>query len=201
MTGAAAARTMTRRAMLLTSLAAVAGCATPAPEPAPTTITFSHLRPLRLDVARVRVVVDYVLPFEKPHVEHLASLSPAEAVRQWAKDVLKPVGTRREAVLVVTDASLVEEVAAGQSGLQGLLRGGTSERYRARLVARIEIRDGEEVLARSETTVSHSRSLSDARSLTGRARLWYEQIGHVIERFDMQQRTHASRHLGRYLVR
>jgi hypothetical protein len=90
----------------------VASCARPEP-PAPplAPMSWAHLTPLPLDVARVEVAPTSPPP---PPGDIGARLtpSPAEAVRGMARDRLSPVGVSGQAVFSVTTASLVRERGA-----------------------------------------------------------------------------------------
>lgn len=181
----------------------LAACVTPAPpSPAPRDVSFAELAPIRLDVVRARTVVEYVPPFASPHVEHLVPIAPAAAARQWAEDVLVPVGAGREAVFVVTDARVVEEALPPASWLKSLLQAaGENRRYRVELEARLEVRDADRVLASATASVSLARTLSDARSPTARGYAWYDQVAQAIGEFDQAIRPEIGRHLSPYLAR
>ncbi len=181
----------------------LAACVTPPPpSPAPRDVSFAELAPIRLDVVRARTVVEYVPPFASPHVEHLVPIAPAAAARQWAEDVLVPVGAGREAVFVVTDARVVEEALPPASWLKSLLQAaGENRRYRVELEARLEVRDADRVLASATASVSLARTLSDARSPTARGYAWYDQVAQAIGEFDQAIRPEIGRHLSPYLAR
>ena len=181
----------------------LAACVTPPPPPSPPRdLSFAELAPIRLDVARVRTVVEYVPPFASPHVEHLVPIAPATAARQWADDVLVPVGAGREAVFVVTDAGVVEEAIAPVSWLKSLLQAaGEHRRYRVELEARIEIREAGRILASATASVVLARTFSDAHSPTTRGYAWYEQVAQAIGEFDQAIRPEVDRHLALYLAR
>ncbi len=181
----------------------LAACVTPPPpSPPPRTLSFTELAPIRLDVARARTMVEYVPPFASPNVEHLVPVAPAAAARQWADDVLVPVGAGREAVFVVTDARVVEEAIAPTSWLKSLLlAAGENRRYRVELEARLEVRDAGRVLASATASVALARTFSDARSPTARGYAWYDQVAQAIGEFDQAIRPEVARHLSPYLPR
>ena len=47
-------------------------------------LTFAHLTPIKLNVAKINVEVQYKPTLRKPNVEHLFPTPPAEAIKQWA---------------------------------------------------------------------------------------------------------------------
>ena len=181
----------------------LAACATPPPaSPPPRTVSFAELAPIRLDVAGIRTVVEYLPPFAPPHVEHLAPVAPAAAARQWADDVLVPTGSLREAVFVITDAGMIlEEGPAPASLLQSLFRTEQDERYRIEMTARLEIREAGRVLASAAATVVLARSQPRAHSLTARDTALYRQVVQAAGEFDQAIRPEIRRHLSAYLAR
>ncbi len=104
-----------RRAALLLPVfgaAVLAACAddTPAPPPDFSPLRFDYLIKLRLTVASIDVDNAFV-PAPVPngvHVEALAPMPPADALRRMALDRLIPAGAEGHAVFVIQDASLVQ---------------------------------------------------------------------------------------------
>ena len=61
--------------------------ASPVPE-----VGFQHLKPIRLNVARIDVGSTYQSPMAPPNAEHRFPTSPAKAMTNWAKQRLHSGG-------------------------------------------------------------------------------------------------------------
>src|ERR1700687_4686258 len=105
--------------LLLVALCGLAACDTPPTrEPFPK-LTYGHLPPYRLAVARVDVVDEYRPPPSAPNVEQNFPVSPAPTAataEQWGHDRLAAAGGSRRAVYTVLRADAVETHLAGDQG-------------------------------------------------------------------------------------
>jgi len=101
-----------RRGVLLAGLGAalLAGCAEEAPPPDFPPLRFDYLTKLRLMVASIDVDTTWMPPADagSMHVEALAPVPPAQALRQMAQERLIPAGADGHAAFVIDDASLVQ---------------------------------------------------------------------------------------------
>ena len=101
---------MTRRhaacGALVLGLAALAGCAAPAPARVYEAVSYDYLPQLRLNVEAIDVE-DRSGPVGNGSVTAQAPIAPATALRRMASDRLKAFGTAGHAVLVIRAASLV----------------------------------------------------------------------------------------------
>ena len=61
----------------------LAACETTPPPPKLPELTFTHLGPLKLNVARIDIVSKYRSPLRAPNVEHLFPTPPQKALRTW----------------------------------------------------------------------------------------------------------------------
>ncbi|MBM3486529.1 MAG: hypothetical protein FJX67_07830 [Alphaproteobacteria bacterium] len=189
-----------RRSVVLALLAtglAVSGCAQPPPVFRFDPPSFAARGPIRLDVARIEVVRDYVAPAAKPHVDHLFRVTPAAAAERWADDRLRAAGTAGTARAIVRTASVVEVPLPRTGGLRGAFTTDQTERYDAVLEMRIEVVGGRGarrglVAARAE----RSRTVAEDITLQGRERVWHEMTEALMTDLDASLERQIREHLG-----
>lgn len=143
------------------------------PQPNFPDLTFAHLPKLRLDVAQIEVIDEYVSPAKPPNVEHLFPTRPAAVAERWGRDRLEAVGAAGRARVLVKRASVVEVPLEQSKGIRGLLTTDQSERYDAviEIVVQVEGPKGRGSVASSAT---RSRSVPENVSLNDRERMWFE---------------------------
>ena len=152
----------------------VAGCAANLEESGFPQISFAHLQPISLDVARIEVENIYVSPATPPNVEHKFPASLAALAMNWALDRLNTSGSSKVVRLVVRQASVVEVPLQRSGGLKSIFTRDQSERYDGVIDISVEIRD--EVgnsRATVETIVSRSQTVPENIPLNQREKVWF----------------------------
>lgn len=169
---------MSRSPALASFLAVVfllTGCATEVQKPGFSQISFAHLQPISLNVARIEVENRYVSPATRPNVEHEFPVSPAAVASNWGRDRLRAVGQSGVARVVVRRASVVEVPLKRTTGVTGAFTRDQSERYDAIIDMMVELRDADgNVRVTAESTAKRSRSVSENVSLIEREKIWFE---------------------------
>ncbi len=169
---------MSRSPALASFLAVVfllTGCATEVQKPGFSQISFAHLQPISLNVARIEVENRYVSPATRPNVEHEFPVSPAAVASNWGRDRLRAVGQSGVARVVVRRASVVEVPLKRTTGVTGAFTRDQSERYDAIIDMMVELRDTDgNVRVTAESTAKRSRSVSENVSLIEREKIWFE---------------------------
>lgn len=169
---------MSRSPIFATLFAAVfllAGCATEVQKPGFPQISFAHLQPISLNVARIEVENRYVSPATRPNVEHEFPVSPAAAASNWGRDRLRAVGPAGVARVIVRRASVIEVPLKRTTGVTGAFTRDQSERYDAIIDMMVELRDESgNVRVTAESTAKRSRSVSENISLNDREKIWFE---------------------------
>jgi hypothetical protein len=169
---------MSRSPALASILAVVfllTGCATEVQKPGFSQISFEHLQPISLNVARIEVENRYVSPTTRPNVEHEFPVSPAAVASNWGRDRLRAVGQSGVARVVVRRASVVEVPLKRTTGVTGAFTRDQSERYDAIIDMMVELRDADgNVRVTAESTAKRSRSVSENVSLIEREKIWFE---------------------------
>ena len=155
-------------------LQTVVGCAYDAQKPGFPQISFAHLQPISLNVARVEVENRYVPPATRPNVEHEFPVSPAASALNWGRDRLRAVGSAGVARVIVHRASGVEVPLQKSTGLKGLFTRDQSERYDAVIGMMVEVRDqAGKVRVTAESIAKRSESVSENVSLSEREKVWF----------------------------
>ena len=152
----------------------IVGCANDAQKPGFPKISFAHLQPISLNVARVEVENRYVPPATRPNVEHEFPVSPAASALNWGRDRLRAVGSSGVARVIVRRASVVEVPLQKSTGMKGLFTRDQSERYDAVIGMMVEVRDQTgKVRVTAESIAKRSESVSENISLSEREKVWF----------------------------
>jgi len=185
---------------LLAVVGVVAACTGAPPQPVTPRLTYDHLGAIRLDVAEVKVVEVYVPPLKAPNVEHEFAIAPAGAARRWFDDRLEAAGTAGLALAVVREASVVEVPLKKTTGVTGLVTQDQSERYDAKLVMEIEIRNAvgdKEAFVRA--VASRSRTVPEGASVNDREKVYFELTEALMNDINAQLENQINQHFARYL--
>lgn len=162
-------------ASLFAAVFLLAGCAAEVQKPGFPQISFAHLQPISLNVARIDVENRYVSPATRPNVEHEFPVSPAAAASNWGRDRLRAAGTSGVARVIVRRASVVEVPLKRSTGIKGAFTRDQAERYDAIIDMMVELRDASgNVRVTAESTAKRSRSVSENISLNDREKVWFE---------------------------
>lgn len=157
--------------------------------------------PLRVNVAEVRVVENYQSPMRAPNIEHELHLSPAAAVRQWAKQRVYAVGGTGVLEITIDDASVKETKLQKTDGIKGLFTDDQDSRYDARLNVTIRLYDGAESIsaATSDVTVTQARSVNEKATLETRQKLWDSMVKSLMVSYDAQASLRMRQYFSAYL--
>ena len=187
-------------------LSALAGCTTTSPpQPSFPELTYGHLDPIRLDVARIEVTSTYTPTLRSPHVEHLMAEPPQQAARRWARDRLQAAAgagrTTATARFVIVTAAVIEVPLETNQGLRGLFTTEQGERYDAELAVRIEIYDGGGVPAAQVTAkATHSRTVAEDATLNEREAVWFELVDSLMRDLNVALEQNIATYLSPYTL-
>jgi hypothetical protein len=180
---------------------ALGGCETPLPAQKLPTLTYGHLAPFRLDVARIEIVGQYQAPLKTPNVDHLFPTPPAQALRQWAGDRLRPAGKAGTARFVIVDGAAIETSLKRDTGVTGTFKKEQSERYDVRVEVLLEILD--EAGKRLGFTTAHrsrSRTVPEDISLADREAGWFTLTEQVMNDLNAALERAIPEHLGGFVL-
>jgi len=181
------------------ALLALAGCAVdPAPRYDP--ISFAHKGRIPLEVARITVERRYQSPGVAPHVEQDFPIRPETPVETWAYERLQPVGVSGEAVLVIEEASAIEEKLARSGGLRGAMTTEQDARYTVSYKVSMNIWNAEG-RHRGEVTASaeQARTLPENVSLNDRYQFYHRLTREAMTALDVTLERNIRDHLASFI--
>ncbi len=125
--------------MGLLCLGFLPACVSAPPETAEPVLTFAHMRPVALNVAKIEVLDEYRPTMQEPYVDHLMPSPPARAAKILAEEKLQAVGEGRLLRVVIDEASVVKENLPVTEGFWGAFSQEPAERYKAKVTLRFEL--------------------------------------------------------------
>ena len=193
-------RKITPPALVLAAVLSLglAACDTPVQLQKLPELTFAHLQPMKLDVARIEVVSQYRPPLRAPNVEHLFPTPPLKAMKQWAKDRLRAVGRSGSATLIITTASAIETALPVQTGFKATFTKQQTKRYDLTVEARLEVSSPN----RRGNTTAHASRFSTVRedaSINDREKIWFDLTEALVHDFDKAMEKNVRQHLRAWL--
>lgn len=154
-------------------------------------ITFQHLAPINLDVARIEVSSDYR---SIDHADDNAAEypeAPEKLAADWARDRLKAVGERGQANYTVIEARAVRVPLPRSSGIDAALKTEQSDRYDLFITVRLEA--GNPISGKSGTiteTVTRSQTVPENMTLNQREVVLFNLLDAAMK--DLNARLEAS---------
>jgi hypothetical protein len=176
----------------------ILACETPLQEQKLPDMTFAHMTPIKLNVAKINVVVQYKPSLREPNVEHLFPTLPVEAIRQWAKDRLRPVGTLGEAKLIIIEASAVEKQLPQKGGFSATFTRQQAQRYDVKVKARLEVYNA---LGKGTALANVTRftTVREDATINKRKRAWFDLTESIARNFDTTIEKNIQKHLNQFL--
>jgi hypothetical protein len=182
-------------------MAFVAGCATDVQTTRHPQLTFSHLPPITLNVARVDIV-NAEIPSGGKHIEQQLPVTPNAALQQWAKDRLQPVGGNGVARFIITQSSVTEVDLPTTSGLRGAFTSEPAQRYDGVMEVTLEMVDGGgQSLDAVATKVQRQHSVNEKVTLAEREQQWFAMVDNMMQDFNRAFEGQIRSNLARYVMR
>ncbi len=167
----------------------VAACGSDEDVPFVPPMDFAGEPALRLYVGNVQVVDEYVPPKELPHVEHAAPTPPYRAVRLWADERVKAVGSSGYLRVGIKDASIVQKSLIGRV------------EYDGRLDVELDADSGDgQHSAIAEITVSRQVTTDKDKDLAEKERIWDDLTRQMMADFDKGAESAIAANLGHFAV-
>ncbi|MEK9672612.1 MAG: hypothetical protein VW268_08925 [Rhodospirillaceae bacterium] len=177
------------QALCLTVMLAISACTTPDPAVTLPSVTFQHLPPLNLAVARIDVVRAYASPLKAPNIEHKMETTPTQALSVWANDRLKAVQPSggHQARLTIDTASIVETPLKRTEGIRGAFTTDQSHRYDLDLRATIEIldRNGQRI-GHATARINRNRTMPENATLNELHSAWFDLMENGLQEFNKE---------------
>lgn len=164
-------------------------------------ITFSHLKPIVLDVGAIDYNQAYTPPGKVPNVDHLFPLRPSVVAQRWAADRLEAVGViSRIARVTLLNASVVGSALDITPGIKGVFTIDQAARYDATVEILIEIINSQGVIeGQVKVIAQRSRTAPENITLNDRDQLWFEMTEAVMRDLDRELEATIRKHLAKYV--
>lgn len=147
-------------------------------------ITFSHLPPIELDVAEIKVVTVYKPPMRGPNVDHVFPQPPLTVAERWVSDRLRAVGDSGTLTVRILDASAIETELEQSGGLKGAFTKEQAQKYDAVVSMDIEATDPSGKKASARTTARRGMSVREDATVNDREETWYKLTEELMKDFD-----------------
>lgn len=178
-------RRMMYRTACILALLTLTACVTGGPQPSYPEITFTHLPPIKLNVAEIIYEPRYQAPVAAPNIGHEFPTPPAKAVERWIADRLTAVGTVGQAKVVIRRATGTETKLQVKKGLTGAFTTDQAWRYDAHVEVFIKAVDpNRKITAQASTAAQQSRTVPEDASLSEREDTWFALTETVMQKFN-----------------
>lgn len=164
-------------------------------------LRFTDTPQIRLDVAVIEYVEEYLPPQAEPNVDHYFPVSPASSVRNWSNDRLVAAGSSGRARVTLVDASVIEVALEETTGLAGAFTTDQSERYEATVEVRVEIFDDKgNQIGQARTLARRSQTAAEGITLNERDALWYALTRALMKDVDRELELTIARYLAKFTI-
>lgn len=186
--------------------APIAGCTSDVPSSRHPQLTFAHLPPIPLNVARIDIV-NAEVPAAAPgkRVDQQFPVAPNAALQQWAKDRLQPVGGNGVARFIITQASVSEVELPTTGGVRGAFVTEPAQRYDGVMEVTLEVVDGASSQSGQAdavaTKVQRQHSVPEKVTLTEREQRWFAMVDNMMQDFNRAFEGQIRNNLSQYVMR
>ncbi len=188
------------RASIVALGLAVAACSAPSmtTDPLPD-MTFVHRPTIGLNVVTLDVNSAYTSPDRPPNVEQRFPVPPERALKRWARDRLRALGTAGAARFTVLTAAVTEEPLPKTKGFLGAFAIEPGARYTITVEAQLEIiQDSQRAVASAR--ISKAQTLDQGATGEERDRFWYDLTKTTMDAFDEQMERAIRQHLNPWVL-
>ncbi|MBV8939020.1 MAG: hypothetical protein JO089_04195 [Alphaproteobacteria bacterium] len=184
------------------TLAPLAACLEPpaTAKPAAAPLSFAKAAPIYLAVSSIKVVDEYHSPAGA--VEEKFSTTPAEAMHQWIKERLRPVGNDRILEVIIKDANVKATPLAPQAqGIQAPFTDEQAARYDARLLVEMRVY-GDQPMSEASLHVEATRfdTLPESASPAARKALYNRMVKELMEAANAELEKEIYQYFSNYVT-
>ncbi len=176
---------------------ALASCNTPTGRQSFPEITFQHLQPFRLDVARVQIVDGYQ-PDPGADVGNQFPEMPSAVARQWGEDRLLAVGQQGEAIYTITLAKSTQTPLKRSTGMQAMTNKDQSDRFDLAITVNLEVRSGGKAGAVT-AQAARSQTVREDMTLNQREGVLFKLLDVTMKDVNAQMEKLIPHYLGGFL--
>jgi len=181
-------------------LVPLAGCNMPPRRESFADLTFQHMPPIRLDVARIEVVEAYRRSADPNRIENEFPTHPGVGAGRWGRDRLQAVGADGLARFTVMEASVVATSLPRTTGLAGAFTQDQSDRYDALLQVRLEVNNRAGTQSGVITTEARdSATATEDMTLNQREQLWFAMTQRLLDTLNTELEKQINAHFGMFL--
>lgn len=195
-----------RNAMIMTlallSAGMLSACEATLPQQKLPELTFSHLKPIKLNVSALTIENKYISPVVRPNVEGLFPTPPAKAMKNWARRRISPTGEANgnQAVFIIDQASVIEKVLQKDTSLSGAFTKQQSQQYDLKASARLIIKDAAgNQLASVAVKSSRYTTVREDVSIYEREIIWLDITEQLMQDFDRDMIKSIQQHLSGWI--
>lgn len=183
--------------------APIGGCSSDVPSSQHPKLTFAHLPPIPLNVARVDIVnAEMTAAGTGKRVDQQFPVHPNAALQQWAKDRLRPVGGNGVARFIITQSRVDEVELPTTGGVRGALTTEPAQRYDGVMEVTLEMvggaGSGPDAVA---TKVQRQHSVQEKVTLADREQQWFAMIDNMMQDFNRAFEGQIRNNLSQYVMR
>ena len=187
--------------VIIIALFVLLGACTAVPDHSLPELTFKHLEPISLRIAKIQMTSETENNTEPPNVGHRFPISPHEAVKKWALDRLHIAGNNGTARFSILKANVTETRLKTDKSFKGLFKQEASERYDAIVEARLEILDDNGiVIAEVISRATWTQTVREDTTLADRRRIWFGLIEKLMGAFNDKMEEEMRRYLSKLIV-
>jgi hypothetical protein len=189
----------TRRNLLISGamLALLASCGPPPETPRYPDIRFTGEPPILLAANQINIVTVY----QQTEGERAFTVTPFQALQNWARDRLRANGQGGPARFTITNAAATVTDMPIQGGISGTLTDQVSQRYDIAIDVTLEILDNHGLALRSvHVTAARSQSVLQSATPNDRDKVRYDLVKSVMTDFDRQIEQQIRDNFGLYLI-
>ena len=173
-----------RGVVIALAFLALAACGTTV-APQFSEITFKHLPPIRLNVAKITYLPRYRAPVEAPNVGHEFPTPPVVAAERWIADRLVAIGKSGEATVIIRHATATETRLKIKKGLTGAFTTDQAWRYDGHIEMSIMALDlNRQASAKATASARQSQTVPEDASLDEREVVWFGLVEKLMRRFN-----------------
>jgi|APTNR8051073442_1049403.scaffolds.fasta_scaffold04193_7 hypothetical protein len=164
----------------------VVACSSMTTQPVPE-LTFAHIPPIGLDVRAIEVTSAFQSSNAPPNVEYRFRTPPEVALKRWANERLRALGTMNRARFTVLNAAVTEEPLPRTTGFFGAFKTEPEARYTITVEAQLEILDERDMrLGLSSARVTRSRTMMEGLTPDDKQLFWFELTRDTMDSFDTE---------------
>ena len=175
----------------------LAACNTPPERQDFPNITFQHLAPFQLDVARVEIVQAY-RPDPANDIADQFPEAPAKVVGQWAEDRLQAVGNQGEATYTITLAQATDTPLHRSQGMAAMTHKDQSDRFDLAITVNLEVQSAGKSGALTAQAV-RSQTVGEDVTLNQREAVLFNLLDATMKDLNTQLETLILQYVGGFL--